>query len=69
MDDTAAAYDADHDDDWLDWIDDDDAVDRLLHDVVETLEHDESLRAGRRERPDPADGARPRKDPESRRAS
>lgn len=29
---------ADDDVDWPDWIDDDEAVDRLLHDVVETLE-------------------------------
>lgn len=61
-------HDAEGEDDvdWPDWIDDDEAVDRLLHDVVETLERDDRLRpTGRRERPEPVSGASPPATPDS----
>jgi hypothetical protein len=69
--DTAAAYghdDTDGDDPgWPDWIDDDEAVDRLLRDVVETLERDDGAPSARDERSHPAAGDGPAPDRESRR--
>jgi hypothetical protein len=66
---TPAAYDGRGqagDDDWPDWLDDEEAVDRLLHDVVETLEHDEGPRAEERQGTDPPAGTSPPADPSSR---
>ncbi|HXH96819.1 MAG TPA: hypothetical protein VNH40_06365 [Gaiellaceae bacterium] len=65
---TTAAYDGRDragDDDWLEWLDDEEAVDRLLHDVVETLEHDEMRRVPRGEGTGPPAGTSPPADPDS----